>query len=98
MAEIINQINSRKGKSILQIELSKKELLNLKGKMKKIRIFSKENCLKKEYIKERGNNNTTKYISIPLNYRPKKRNYKKITYCKIEEPKNLFYIYGLVMN
>ena len=97
MGEILTSRLSKKGKTILQIELAPRELINLKGKMKKVRIFAKKRCLKKEYIKERGNKNTTKYIPIPVELRPRRKNYKKLTYKKIEHPQGLFYIYGLLM-
>jgi DNA-binding Xre family transcriptional regulator len=96
MGKIISSKKTKKNTIICQIEITKNELLHLKGEMKKIRFFSRKLCSTKECVKERGNGNTTKYIPIPIDLRPRRKNYKKLTCRKLEFPQGRFYIYGLL--
>jgi hypothetical protein len=78
------------------INTEKQSLQDLKGNLKKVHLFAEKNCTKETCVKERGNHKTTKYFQIPLALRPRKKNYQKITYQKIENKKFTYYIYGLI--
>jgi hypothetical protein len=95
MGSILDSRILKKDKVICKISLTKNELQSLKGHLKKVHIFARNLCTKEECIKTRGNKNTTKYLPIPLTLKPKRKNYKRLTYQKIETPKEIFYIYGL---
>ncbi len=80
---------------ILKIILKEKELKNLKGHLKRIRIFSSDLCTKETCIHKRGNNGVTKYFKIPLGMRLRKKKTKTISYQKIDSSDKTFYIYNV---
>jgi len=96
MGKIISSKYLKGKKLLIKILTEKQELENIKGNLKKIHLFSEQKCTKKTFLKERGNNKTTKYLQIPMTLRPRKKIYKTLTYQKIESPKATCYIYGLI--
>lgn len=96
MGNIVSSRQLTNKKVIIKFLTESQDFKNIKGNMKNIHFFSENKCTKEACLKERGNNKTTKYVEIPLTLRPRKKNYQKLSYQRIESPKDTYYIYGLM--
>ena len=93
MGRIIKRKNLPSNKTIIHLELTKKEAQELKGHYKKIHLFSEDLCLHDTKLIERGTNNSAKYVLIPLILKERKHpRLSEIRYQKIETDSKIFYI------
>ena len=95
MGQIINAKNLPNKTVIYKILLNQEEIINLKGHMKNIHLFSGNLCDQFSQINTRGNKGVTKYFKIPLSIRSRKKHNGNLTYQIIETPTKAFYIYTL---
>lgn len=93
MGKIIKTKNISPSKSIIHLELTKKEAQKLKGHCKKIHLFSEDLCLHYAKIIERGAKKSAKYVSIPSILRERKHTRPlQANYQKVETDSKIFYI------
>jgi len=95
MGEIINSKASLDKSVTFKILLENNEMRNLKGHLKKIRLFHPEKCTHEAQINTRGNNGVTKYFKIPLSIRSRKKQNGELSYQKIITSSQIFYVYTL---
>jgi hypothetical protein len=98
VGEIINSKLNSKNKILLKLEISEKELEELKGSLRKISLFCGDLCQTDSQISQRGINGVTKYFKIPLQIRSKRKITEKISYQKAETLTKTFYIYSARKN
>lgn len=93
MGEILN---CKKGdnKVLYSVLLNDQEAKALKGHLKNVYLFSKNQFIYETKFFERGNQRGAKYFLMPSLLRPKRRNkFLDIKYHVLEEGNHLHYIY-----
>jgi hypothetical protein len=82
------------GNVFYKVLLTQEEALALKNSIKNVHIFAADLCNKEAKIIQRGKKGVTKYFTIPLSLRSRKKKfYRKISYQKLETKSKVFYIY-----
>lgn len=92
MGEILSK-RRELNKIIYRIEVPIKEGMQLKNHMKKVHLFSLDNCGLKTKLVGRGNNGGAKYFQIPLSLKSRRRKkFSEIAYQRIDLDKKSYYI------
>jgi len=95
MGQIINTKTMPDKTVVCKVLLDSDEIINLKGHLKNVHLFSSQKCDKESSINTRGNNGVTKYFKIPLSIRSRKKHSGVLRYQKLDTPAKVYYIYTL---
>jgi hypothetical protein len=98
MGEIIAMRISA-GKVRCKLLVDEKEALHLRGNMRKIHLFSAEQCSTNSRIIEKGKDGVTKHFMVPINFKTKsKKKPDRISYSAIDLDNHITFIYIIDKN
>ncbi|MBU1199575.1 MAG: hypothetical protein KKF46_07225 [Nanoarchaeota archaeon] len=85
-------------KVIIETELNYEELVQLKGEIDNIHVFSEKIADLKTNISRRGKNEATKYFLIPRSLRKDLQIYEPVSCQRIDTPSKAIFIYVVNKN
>ena len=94
MGKILNLKSFGKDKVRCELEISYEESLQLGGRLKQVYIFSDEQNIKTNVILK-GIHGSSKYFLIPKTLRKNLKLPEQITYCRLDVPEKIFFIYSI---
>ena len=80
-------------KIIVEAALQPEELVQLKGEMDEVHVFSERAADQQTKISGRGKNDATKYFLIPTNLRKDLRMMEQVTCQRINTPDKAIFVY-----